>query len=480
MGTMRHLALVLALCLVVPTLAADARDGAEALVAKLNGVKAKAVELRGGKVNADLYLAALDDAQKAIISTLGTHGVKAKQVARYDFHGLPGPRMLRNASRQVQEDGVISSSGHLEIGRGRIAGAILIEPDAQGAFVNRMAAVLKRRFDVATVIEAGSVDNEGAAAAFSGDGNYMSIPLCDAYADAVSYMTFHELCHLAAHVGAKEVASAYDAKLSGDQLAGFFTDPLYAAGFSIDEMSAYPEGVDFSSRLVGQPGGRAVAIPYSGAEWKIVEATAFDHQLRVLSTDRHRGIVLDQLVKILDPFLNAVAAADAAVGVNAPQPESVEAFNFIGENLHLASGDVSYSLELMEDALLGDGRPVERPTAMISSKTAKLGITVALDPALAKIGEGVLADAPRKPTPFAAGTPAFLLHAAVAASSRDLLAPLPKLVCGLRELNAQLKATLETGQLSEAEAIVARMRQLNRSLTPRRYGIDDLRRELGF
>lgn len=480
MGTMRYLTFVLALCLVVPALAADARQDAEALVARLNVVRSKATELRGGKVNADAYLAALDEAQKAIVTTLGTHGVKAKQVARYDFHGLPGPRMLRNASRQVQEDGVISSTGHLEIGRGRIAGAILIEPDDKGAFVNRMAAVLKSRFGTATVIEAGSVDNEGAAAAFSGDGNYMSIPLCDAYANAVSYMTFHELCHLAAHLGAKEAASAYDAKLSGDKLAGFFTDPLYASGFSIDEMSAYPEGVDYSSRLVGKAGGRAVAIPFSGSEWKVVEATAFGHQLRVLSTDRHRGIVLDQLVKMLDPFVNAVAAAEAAVRVNAPPPESVEASNFIGENLHLGSGDVSYSLELVEDALLGEGKPVERPTAMIGSKTAKLAITVALDPALARIGEGVLAAAPRKPAPFGAGTPAYLLHAAVVASTRELLAPLPRLVSGLRQLNAKLKSTLEHGQLSEAEAIVAEMVELNRSLTPKRFGIDDLRRELGF
>lgn len=478
MGTMNKLALVLALVLAVPAVCGPVED----LVARLNAVKNAAKELRGGKVSADAYLAALDGAQDAIVSTLGARGVKVRKIARFDFRGLPVPSMLRNASRTVQEDAVISSTGHLEIGRGRNAGALLVEPDENGAFVNRMAAILKRRFDAATVIEAGSVDNEGAAAAFSGDGNYMSIPLCDAFADAVSYMTFHELCHLAAHVGAATQASVFDGKLKGDKLAGFFADPLYAAGFTIDEMAAYPEGVQFSSALVARQGGKALAIPYSGAEWKVLEATVFDHQLRVLSTDRHRGIVLDQLVKILEPFLNACAAANDAVAVATPMPATVEAMNFIGENLNLAGAgeDVQFSLELMFDALIGEGTPLARPLVSLRSKAAGLSIEVALDAGIAKIAMGVLSDTPRKPTPFAAGTPAFLLHAAVSASARDQLAPLPKLVAGLRALNAKLKAARDGGQLAEAEAVVAEMVTLTRSLSPARYSIRELQRELGF
>ena len=125
------------------------------LVDQLNAVRGKARELLGGKVSADPYLAALGEAQRGILGALGRRGVKARLVARYDYGGLPVPRILRGGSRESLEDAVISATGNVEIGRGRIADAILVEPVESGAFVNSFARVLKERYGVATVIEAG-------------------------------------------------------------------------------------------------------------------------------------------------------------------------------------------------------------------------------------------------------------------------------------------------------------------------------------
>lgn len=482
----RILSTLILLLLTSPLLAAGSttelsRKAVEDLIPRLTSVQTDGKELLGGKVKADKYLQSLDEFQKYAVELFSKHGTILRQIDRYDFNGLPVCQIMRNAGREVQEESVITSSGHLEVGRGRIAGALEMVPTDKGGYLNRIALYLFDEYAMRIVIEAGSIDNIGAAASFNREGRYLSIPIWDASADAISFMTFHELCHLVTSINQKNSRSLMNGDMRGDRLADLMKSQLYNQGFSVDELLAYPMGVNYSASLRFSEEGRAVSVPYfsSGKGGKVLDAYVIGHRLRLINKEESRERLLRQLNELLDDFLNVLAKLSDSLQLK-NESAKISMMNFMDETLIFSPDDnkVRVNIDLMYDALLGSGTPLTEPVLHLSSPKHKLAVKFVLEKELAQEGRKILETAERV-TKVQGGTSEFTLWKDLLEYAQQVKGPLPEFVTKYKKLNANLDKALTQGTFDEAEAVVKQMCELaNSQSNQQSLKIEDLAKKL--
>ena len=457
------------------------REAVENFVTRLTSVQNDGKELLGGKVKADKYLQSLDEFQKYAIEFFAKEGIVLRQIDRYDFNGLPVCPMLRTSGREAQEESVITTSGHIEVGRARIAGALEMVPTNKGGYLNRVALYLFETYGMRVVIEAGSIDNIGAAAAFNHEGRYLSIPVWDVSADAVSFMTYHELCHLVTSINQDNSRSLMNGEMQGDRLPDLMKTQLYSRGFSVDEVLAYPMGVHYSASLRSCGEKQSVVVPYFTAAkgGKVLEATVYGHRLRLINKDDARERLLRQLHTLLGDFLNVLGELQGSLQLK-NESTNISMLNFMNESLIFTPDDnkVRVSIDLMYDALFGSGMPLAQPELHLSSPESKLSVQFNLESELAQHGREILETAERT-TPVEGGTAEFALWQSLLIYAQQVINPLPEFVEKYKELNAKLEKNLSQGALDEAEAVVKQMCELaNSQSNQKSLRIEELAKEL--
>ena len=457
------------------------RETVEELVSRLTLVQNDGKELLGGKVNADKYLQSLDEFQKYAVELFAKQGIVLRQIDRYDFNGLPVCPMMRSSSREAQEVSIITTSGNIQVGRGRIAGALEMVPTNKGGYLNQVAQYLFETYGMRVVIEAGSIDNIGAAAAFNHEGRFLSIPIWDASADAISFMTYHELCHLVTSINQDNSRSLMNGDMRGDRLPDLMKTQLYNTGFSVDELLAYPMGVHYSASLRSGEKKHSVVVPYfsSAKGGKALEASVIGHRLRLINKEDSRERLLRQLNTLLGDFLNVLGELEASLQLK-NESTNISMLNFMNESLIFTPGDkkVRVSIDLMYDALFGSGMPLAQPALHLSSPESKLSVQFMLENELAQEGRKILETAERE-TEVKGGTPEFTLWQSLLDYAQQVKSPLPDFVKKYKELNVSLEKALKQGALDKAEAVVKQMCELaNSQSNQKSLRIEELAKKL--
>ena len=438
------------------------------LVPSLNQIDrlAKAVSQRSSK--AQPYLEALSNIQDKLVEQLRRQGTLVQKIDRFDFNGLRIPRISRSGSRQSDERALISTSGDIEVGLARIAPALVIIPTADGGFLNRLSDLLYKRFGVKTILEVGAIDNPGAAAAFNAEGRYLSISLADVLTDAISYQTMHELSHI---VGTyrNERASLLKVKVSGGGLNKLMPNSIYSGGFSVDEMYAYPFGVETEMSLWKDTSTESVYIPIHGDKgtFTLIKARKLGHQLMFLEKPEHRIKLLQQLTQIYGGYINTLEKMTAEIGLPL-SPKALTATPFMGESLILQDEESGsrlwIDLNVMDQNF--SPKPDPHPTLHLHLKNLDVSFEIPIDEPLRLRVSNFLSRTTRGGMPVTEARDIQIWQDIRSVVVKELHDVLPVFLKQTRELKAQLDDAIARADWQTAHLIVKKMRERAEDLRP--------------
>ena len=208
--------------------------------------------------------------------------IKNNILDRFEFGGLSVPEIFRDSPREQQERYVLLNNGRIEFGKAMLTKAIHILPLKSERFISKLAFLLDKKFGTKLIVEPGAFANPGAAASFDRYGNYISLPIADVVSDALSYQTYHELVHLLTFQMTKNEMKCFLSQLKGDGIKDILGESsIYSAGFSLDELIAYPLGTSYSQSLRQYEETERqivnVLLP-SRDEWKVLNVPKFGNR----------------------------------------------------------------------------------------------------------------------------------------------------------------------------------------------------------